>query len=295
MLNNRNQLIEVLSRWPVVGDPRSVTPIRDGLSNALLWKIAGDSSVYCLRRWPPVISVGQLVEIHRLRARVRIEGLESVPRLVHNREGATIVAFGGHLWELADWVRGETVESLNPVQAAAAISTLAKFHRSAALHRPPEAALAPGLHRRLEMARDLQRGLIDAIEERLAAAPRTELREQGATIAREVRRVLSTVLAVVERASKIPLPLQWCLIDIHQGNLLFRGDRVTGLVDFGAAATDSVAVDLARLVASFNPADSHEWHDYVSLYEGERPLSGAELDAIAAYDAGGAVGAAADV
>jgi homoserine kinase type II len=47
-----------------------------------------------------------------------------------------------------------------------------------------------------------------------------------------------------------PFRLQTCLGDVWHAHILFTGDQVTGLVDFGALRIDHVAVDLARLLGS---------------------------------------------
>ena len=47
-----------------------------------------------------------------------------------------------------------------------------------------------------------------------------------------------------------PLPLQPCLCDVWHDHVLFEGDTVTGVIDYGGAKIDHVAVDLARLLGS---------------------------------------------
>ncbi|HYH65864.1 MAG TPA: phosphotransferase, partial [Urbifossiella sp.] len=48
-----------------------------------------------------------------------------------------------------------------------------------------------------------------------------------------------------------PVPLQPCLVDVWPEHVRFDGDRVVGLIDFGAVQTDHVAADLARLFGGF--------------------------------------------
>src|SRR5262249_8929486 len=54
-------------------------------------------------------------------------------------------------------------------------------------------------------------------------------------------------------------PLQPCLCDVWHDHLLFEGDRLTGLVDYGAVKLDHVAVDLARLLGSLLDDDESSW------------------------------------
>jgi homoserine kinase type II len=52
-----------------------------------------------------------------------------------------------------------------------------------------------------------------------------------------------------------PFTLYPCVRDLRGEHVLFDGGRVGGIVDFGAAAVDHPAVDLARLLADFAAAD----------------------------------------
>ncbi len=42
-----------------------------------------------------------------------------------------------------------------------------------------------------------------------------------------------------------------CLCDVWSAHVLFTGDAVTGIIDYGAVKPDSPAVDLARLLGSY--------------------------------------------
>jgi homoserine kinase type II len=73
---------------------------------------------------------------------------------------------------------------------------------------------------------------------------------------------------------------------------LFTGDRVTGLVDFGAMRVESVAGDVARLLGSL-AGDNHSlWSIGLEAYASVRPLSDAEQSLVSAFDQSGVVLAA---
>src|SRR5690606_13995945 len=86
-----------------------------------------------------------------------------------------------------------------------------------------------------------------------------------------------------------PLPMQWCLRDIWHDHILFTHNEVTGVLDFGAAAIDSAAGDVARLLGSMVGDDGDGWRIGLEAYEAVRRLSWKEQDAEWLFDATGTV------
>jgi homoserine kinase type II len=85
------------------------------------------------------------------------------------------------------------------------------------------------------------------------------------------------------------LPLQPCLCDVWHDHVLFEGERVTGLVDYGSVKTDHVAVDLARLLGSLVGDDRQQQAAGLEAYARLRPLSPEECRLVAALDETGTV------
>jgi len=73
-----------------------------------------------------------------------------------------------------------------------------------------------------------------------------------------------------------PVPLQMCLCDIWHDHLLFEGERLTGLIDFGSVKVDHVAVDLGRMVGSLVQDDSELRQKAFAFYSQIQPLE--EMD-----------------
>lgn len=66
--------------------------------------------------------------------------------------------------------------------------------------------------------------------------------------------------------------------------MLFVGDDVSGLIDFGAMQPDSVAADIARLLGSLAGDDRQAWTTGLAAYESVRPLSEPERTLIPIFD-----------
>jgi homoserine kinase type II len=69
------------------------------------------------------------------------------------------------------------------------------------------------------------------------------------------------------------VPVQPCLCDLWRDHLLFVGDQLTGLVDYGALKVDHVAVDLARMLGSLVEDDAPSWESGLKAYRRLRPFS----------------------
>jgi homoserine kinase type II len=88
-------------------------------------------------------------------------------------------------------------------------------------------------------------------------------------LAPEVERRLGDAVSCV-------VSLQPCLRDARPEHFLFKGDRVSGLVDFGAMGVDPVAADLARLMAEWLEGDRLARHEALAAYEAVSPLDSVE-------------------
>jgi Ser/Thr protein kinase RdoA (MazF antagonist) len=66
--------------------------------------------------------------------------------------------------------------------------------------------------------------------------------------------------------------------------VLFHGDRVTGLIDYGSVKIDHVTVDLARLLGSMLPDDAEQRQIGLRAYTRLRPLSWEEEALVGVLD-----------
>ena len=294
-------LSPILGQWAIAisGEPFTVTRIPGGLSGAQIWRISLAGQNFCLRRWPSQHpSPDQLRTIHQGVEHVWQSGLHIVPVPHKTLQGDSFLLHEDHLWEISPWLAGEPLSSCNPhpIQRTAAVDALAKFHQAAkyfgSTSRNPLGP-APGLLRRREHLAALLQGHLAELTQAVQLEPPTALRETMLQLLSRVKHALPDAFVEVEKCSKAPLPLQWCLRDVHPGNLLFTGNLATGIVDFGAASFDSIAGDIARLVGGFS-CDSQERQWYLQAYADLSPLTDSERRAVPAFHAAGLISAAAN-
>ncbi len=244
--------------------------------------------------------------------------------------GDTFLSHAGHLWELAPWLPGEADFHRNPSAArlTAAMQALAHLHLAMAdgrSNRPPQGPSncgplnygpSPGLAARLAQLRELLSGAAETVPGTVSVSL---IRSHLATIRESVPGTVSpTLLSAaheilghfarlapdLERqlAANVdrPVPLQPALRDIHDEHVLFVGDQVTGIVDFGAMREETVAGDIARLLGSLVGAHGdafgselsvdtpsnrpRAWQAGLAVYEAVRPLSDTERELVPLFD-----------
>jgi Ser/Thr protein kinase RdoA (MazF antagonist) len=97
-------------------------------------------------------------------------------------------------------------------------------------------------------------------------------------------RALPVAIARHEPLAKLQFSLQPCIRDVWYENVLFTGDEVTAIVDFGAMDIDTPACDVARLLGSLVGSDSKRRQIGLAAYNSVRRLSANELLAVDAFD-----------
>ena len=85
-------------------------------------------------------------------------------------------------------------------------------------------------------------------------------------------------------AASLRVRLQPCIRDIWDQHVLFEGDRVAGIVDFGAMRIDNVATDIQRLLGSMAGNVRDAWERGIKAYSATRELADDERRLIATLD-----------
>ena len=291
-------VLQSLSHW--INDPAAATiepVVSQGFSGARVWRVEHDQQQFSLRRWPR--SAGSPCRLGAnlaLQEHLAGDGLP-VPKPILTSNGASIVFSDGQSWGLATWLPGHADywDSPRPIKLQAALAALARIHNSAARMADGgpkcqrRTTPSPALLKRSNRLNDFVTGEFYQLE--TAVSRHGESSE--VSLAREalslIERTAPTQLEASWRWRRTSLPLQWCLRDVWHDHLLFTGDQVTGVIDFGAAAIDSPAGDVARLLGSLVGDDREGWRLGLEAYTAVRPLSPLELDAVPFFDASGTV------
>lgn len=254
---------DALARYPHLTGP--LTPVAGGFSGANLWRVGEDAY---LRAWPEGEDPARLRWIHGLLRGVR---LPFVPVVFPARDGSTLVEVAGRCWEAGTWLPGVADYHAHPSPArlANACRALAQVHVA---WQPPGApvALVPGVQRRLTALAEATLPALpdDPLDVALPAARRAVVLAV---------RWLPAVSGWLAPWANVALPLQPCLLDPWHDHVLYTGDAVTGLIDYGAVAVDHPAVDLARLLGSLSEDDAAGWQAGLAAYCEITPLPHPEL------------------
>lgn len=279
--------------------PSSLHPLGSagGFSGARFWRIRteeAEENDLAFRRWPQEYPTPERLQtIHNVLNRAARRGIVCLPVPIETNTGASFVQLDGHLWELAPWLNGEADYWRNPSPAklSAALTTLAQFHLAA---KDGELkTIAPAIVERFELLMQLNQRTLESMARSLDAAVWPALVEPARQFLALVPGVLMRVIPPLAKLTDIRVPVQPCIRDIWHDHVLFTGDCVTGMVDFGAMREDSPAVDIARLLGSLVGdvafKDAACWQTGLDAYQAVRPLSTDELSCVSALDSAGTV------
>jgi homoserine kinase type II len=288
----------VLDRFSAADHASQIEPLgaAGGMSGAQFWRVTNPQGALALRRWPAEHpTADRLRFIHAVLRYAHKRGCSFLPVPVNDRSGETFVEHAGRLWELSPWMPGEAdfERSPSPAKLAAALAALGRFHKATAdFPLPPmshDLGAPTAVTKRLARLHELQTGGIATLDRAIVEPVWPELAPLARQFLALLPNAVPRVLTLFEPLAGAALPVQPCLRDIWHDHVLFTGDKVTGVIDFGGVDVDTPATDVARLVGSLVGDDAAGWRAGVAAYTEVRPLSDAEARAVVALDAAGTV------
>ncbi|MEZ6093497.1 MAG: phosphotransferase [Pirellulaceae bacterium] len=235
---------------------------KDGFSISTIYQISDSNrgSLFCLRNWGDnAIAATRLNWIHE-----RLKDLEQfsfIPNVQKTSHGESYVQKNEQLWELTTWVPGTASFNLAPnsFRLKNIIEAINALHETWAKVESDHGR-SPAIAERVEILEQLQPRL-------KAAIPSTEtLQRVFRNIDFGVTQHLASKLSFQLLAESQTLHwndmsrrLQPVVKDLRHEHILFTGDYVTGIVDFGAMAIDCVECDWARLLGSLRFGNISVW------------------------------------
>lgn len=186
-----------------------------------------------------------------------------VPRTIHDREEAAYRMIDGKAVALIEFLPGVSVDAPTSAQARAVGAALAEMHRA---------------------AQDFPLRRTNTLD--IAESARVLADCEPAALAQIDPALPATIAIAKQLLGKWPqdLPQAVCHTDLFPDNVLMRGSRVTGMIDFYFACTEAMAYDLAvthaawsfkKGGAQFDPAIGGA---LLAGYESVRPLEARERE-----------------
>lgn len=281
--------LRVLAKFAVQPDGLRWMGGAGGLSGAQFWRVTAGGQELCLRRWPaghPAPT--RLAYIHSVLSFASLGGVQTLPVPRRNQDGQTFVTAEGHLWELSSWLSGSPDPGMSPTRTRirSAFREVARFHLiTGDFPGQSGTGTAAGLRERAEILQSLRAGelnrVLTALRESVWHQPLAPLVERFGPPFWQLSESVQQKLA---QAASRDTALQPAIRDLRREHVLFDGERVSGLVDFGALRHDYCGCDIARLIGSWLGDRQHERQQALAAYQEVRPLSNADLELIELVD-----------
>lgn len=249
-----------------------------GFSGAQLWKIASDRGKLCLRLWPhPYPDAQRLGWIHQVLAQAADKNVPvAAPLLTRSKE--SFVSCRNRLWELSPWIPGEasfnSAPSMEKLQAA--IKCLAKFHQATV--GKPIIAVSPSIRQRFAQLEGSETVIADV--RRSIPQSSSPLRQLAIDLLPLIASQAPQVAQNLQQFMTQRLPVGPVIRDVHHDHLLFAGEQLAGVIDFGSMEIDTRTLDIARLVGSLRWSSRSLWKESIEIYEAESPLKPFEAQLI---------------
>lgn len=255
------QLTQFLDRYDE-GSLLSAKGIAEGVENSN-YLIDTSRGRYILTLYEKRVAEGDLPFFLALTEHVASKGLP-VPGPIHDRNGQVLQKLAGRPACLIEFLTGVSLDEPDPSACREIGAFLARLHLAVTdfgMERPNTLAL---------------QGWLD-----LAAQCGDGLAEIAPGLSGDIK----TQLAELAQGWPAALPSGVIHADLFPDNALFHEGRISGVIDFYFACTDSFAYDLAVTHAAWVfSADGHDYHAdradaLLTGYQSVRPLTGEERQA----------------
>jgi Ser/Thr protein kinase RdoA (MazF antagonist) len=282
----------ILSLYPPDCRPTRIEPLHNagGMSGAQFWRVLAPRGTLILRRWPREHPAPERLRfLHAVLLHAVQRDITFLPVPIRATSSETFIEHAGHMWELSPWMPGtaDYEKTASAEKLRAAMQALARFHIATGDFQPARCAPSPAIERRLKMLQELQSGGLGELSHAVNDTVWTDLAPLAGKFLAALPTAIPRAIAQLALLKDVPFSLQPCLRDIWHDHVLFSGNDVTGIIDFGAMNVDTPACDIARLLGSLVGDDAPGWQAGISAYSAVRSLMTDESRAIGALDASG--------
>jgi homoserine kinase type II len=245
-----------------LGELKSYKGIAEGVENSNFLLHAG-SGYYILTLYEKRVSAGDVPFFLALMEHLAARGI-NCPQPVKNRKGEALGALCGRPAAIVNFLDGVWMRRPDARHCSAVGEALARMHLAGADFK--------GTRRNALSLAGWQ-----ALFEQ--AAPRADTVQQGLAL------TIEQELAHLKQAWPRDLPQGVIHADLFPDNVFFLGNKLSGLIDFYFACTDTLAYDVAICLNAwcFEPDHSYnvtKGRNLLTSYIAARPLSEAELAAL---------------
>jgi homoserine kinase type II len=245
-----------------LGELKSYKGIAEGVENSNFLVHAG-ADYYILTLYEKRVAAGDVPFFLALMEHLHSRGI-ICPQPVAARNGGTLGTLCGRPAAIVTFLDGMWMRRPDAAHCAAVGEALARMHLAGADFSGK---------RRNALSVDGWRPLFEQ------AAERADGVQQG------LRSTIADELAHLEKSWPRGLPAGVIHADLFPDNVFFLNDRLSGLIDFYFACTDTLAYDVAICLNAwcFEPDHSYnvtKGQSLLNAYTGTRALSQAELDAL---------------
>ncbi|MGH2535438.1 MAG: phosphotransferase [Thermomicrobiales bacterium] len=264
---------EALAAWAIPG-PWAIRPTQRGTNNRS-FVVETSAGSYFLRLSPTAGDLARVRHEHTLLRRLHEAALSfAVPRPLVTDTGETYLIRDGVAISLFPGIASDHPEAGNIAQATACGEALGEL--DAALATIDAGPTPPGMPRFGDLP---HAGSL--IEDGLALLDQSP----DAAMPPRPRALIAALVATIPGVCA-RLPAQLIHGDFYRGNVLMRGNRVSGILDFEFASPGPRAMDLAVAIRGFSDADwgtDPSWQIVEALAAGYRrrvALTSAEIEAL---------------
>lgn len=263
--NSHTIPVAVRSAWLEPLGTRDIRAIDGGLSSSRVWRLSTSVGSVCLKAWPKATtSYERLAEIHRQLRMLTDAGLDFIPRVLPETGGENWMDAEGYFWEVTDWMPGEPdlSEDVSRERRQAAAEAIARVHhcwRS----KGSEKQISPGLIDRIKKLADARN--LSREPSRWTNSTNGSLEDLAHRTRFHISQSADRLLRSLEGLQE-PVGVHFVIRDLHAEHILFESNRVTGVIDFGAARVDEPLLDLVRLFGSQSPFHREHRNESLQIY-----------------------------